>query len=87
MCCLRRALSVTARVRDQAATSLDARVEHPPAARIGGCRLIPKRYVAPINFAEVDETATECYTTALTLPPLWRLGFLLSDGYQKERCN
>ena len=34
--------------------------------------------------AEVDETATGCYTTALTLPPLWRLGFLLSDGYQKD---
>ena len=40
-----------------------------------------------INFTKVDETATGCYTTALTLPPLWRLGFLLSDGYQKERCN
>src|SRR5215207_8365902 len=47
--CLRHARSGTARARDQAAASLDARVEHPPAARIGGCRLIPKLYVAPLG--------------------------------------
>src|SRR5215207_10166830 len=59
--CLRRAHSGTARTRDQAAASLDARVEHPPAARIGGCRLIPKLYVAP---GRVDRDAGLAYVSA-----------------------